>query len=70
MFTLGVLGYAKRDGAAGYVYGKGGQQRRQAMDMRSFQAPQCHLLAFPGEEPPTIDCNDDAGDKIPTSNEP
>jgi len=39
-----------------------GHQRRSAlaMDMRGFDKPQYDLLAFPGEEPPQIECNEDA----------
>ena len=63
MFTIGVTQYGKREGTSGYVYGKDGQQRRQAlaMDMRGFDPPQYDLMAFPGEEPPQIECNEDAG---------
>jgi hypothetical protein len=63
MFTIGVTQYGSRDGTAGYVYGEGGQERRQAlaMDMRGFDAPQYDFMAFPGEEPPQIECNEDAG---------
>jgi hypothetical protein len=31
------------------------------MDMRGFDRPEYQLLAFPGEEPPSIECNEDAG---------
>jgi hypothetical protein len=63
MFTIGVTQYGKREGTSGYVYGERGQQRRQAvaMDMRGFDTPQYDLMAFPGEEPPQIECNEDAG---------
>ena len=63
MFTIGVTQYGKTDGSSGYVYGKNGQERRQAlaMDMRGFDRPQFDFLAFPGEEPPQIECNEDAG---------
>jgi hypothetical protein len=63
MFTIGVTQYGEPDGSSGYVYGEDGQQRRQAlaMDMRGFDPPQYDLLAFPGEEPPQIECNEDAG---------
>ena len=63
MFTIGVTQYGEPDGSSGYVYGEGGQQRRQALaiDMRGFDPPQYDLLAFPGEEPPQIECNEDAG---------
>jgi hypothetical protein len=63
MFTIGVTQYGKRDGTSGYFYGERGQQRRQAlaMDMRGFDAPRYDFMAFPGEEPPQIECNEDAG---------
>lgn len=63
MFTIGVTQYGEPDGSSGYVYGKSGQERRQAlaMDMRGFDPPRYDLMAFPGEEPPQIECNEDAG---------
>ena len=63
MFTIGVTQYGKRDGTSGYLYGDRGLQRRQAlaMDMRGFDSPQYDFMAFPGEEPPQIECNEDAG---------
>jgi hypothetical protein len=32
-----------------------------AMDVRGLEAAQFNFLAFPGEEPPQIECNEDAG---------
>jgi hypothetical protein len=63
MFTIGVTQYGKRDGTSGYVYGDRGLQRRHAlaMDMRGFDAPRYDFMAFPGEVPPQIECNEDAG---------
>jgi hypothetical protein len=63
MFTIGVTQYGETDGSSGYVYGQDGRERRQAlaMDMRGFDPPQYDFLAFPGEEPPQIECNEDAG---------
>jgi hypothetical protein len=63
MFTIGLTQYGKRDGTSGYVYGDRGLQRRRAlaMDMRGFDPPQYDFMAFPGEEPPQIECNEDAG---------
>ena len=63
MFTIGVTQYGKRDGASGYYYGERGLQRRRALavDMRGFDAPRYDFMAFPGEEPPQIECNEDAG---------
>jgi hypothetical protein len=65
MFTIGVTQYGKGDGTSGYFYGEEGRKRRQAMamDMRGFDAPQYDLMAYPGEEPPQIECNEDAGDQ-------
>ena len=63
MFTIGATQYGGQDENSGYVYGADGQQRRPAlaMDMRGFDPPQYDFLAFPGEEPPQIECNEDAG---------
>ena len=63
MFTIGVTQYGTQDGESGYHYGEGGQERRPAlaMDMRGFDPPQYDFLAFPGVEPPQIECNEDAG---------
>jgi hypothetical protein len=62
MFTIGVTQYGIQGGESGYHYGEGGQERRPAlaMDMRGFGTPQYDFLAFPGEEPPQIECNEDA----------
>ena len=59
MFTIGVSAYGIDRGDVGYVFG---HHRRSAlaMDMRGFDKPQYDLLAFPGEEPPQIECNEDA----------
>ena len=63
MFTIGATQYRNPDGSSGYVYGAGGEQRRRAlaMDMRGCDPPQYDFMAFPGEEPPQIECNEDAG---------
>jgi hypothetical protein len=63
MFTIGATQYGGQDENSGYVYGPDGQERRPAlaMDMRGFDPPQYDFLAFPGEEPPQIECNEDAG---------
>jgi hypothetical protein len=62
MFTIGVTQHGTLGGESGYHYGEGGQERRPAlaMDMRGFGTPQYDFLAFPGEEPPQIECNEDA----------
>ncbi len=49
---------------AGYVYQgrRGSRVRRSALsfDMRGHRPAQLDLMAFPGEEPPQIECNEDA----------
>jgi hypothetical protein len=48
----------------GYVYEsrRGSRIQRQALafDMRGPRPAQFDLVAFPGEEPPQIECNEDA----------
>jgi hypothetical protein len=49
----------------GYLYRSkaGADSRRSALafDMRGAQLPESSVMAFPGEEPPQIECNEDAG---------
>ena len=63
MYTIGVTEYGRADGAFGFLFGRGGAARRPglALDMRGFGTPQYQFLAFPAEEPPSIECNEDAG---------
>jgi hypothetical protein len=63
MFTIGVTQYGRRSDEVGYGYGGGRRETRPAlaMDMRGFDPPQYDFMAFPGEEPPQIECNEDAG---------
>jgi hypothetical protein len=63
MYTIGVSPYGRTDGAFGYLFGLGGTDRRPALalDIRGFGIPRFQFLAFPGEEPPSIECNEDAG---------
>ena len=65
-FTIGVTQYGTWGGDAGYLFGAFGATRRPAlaMDMRGFGRPQYDFLAFPGEEPPSIECNEDAGQEF------
>lgn len=60
MFTIGVSPYGVGGGDGGYVYGRGGRRSALAMDMRGFDPAKYDFLAFPGEEPPQIECNEDA----------
>jgi hypothetical protein len=65
-YTIGVTQYGRWGGATGFLFGPGGTKRRPAlaMDMRGFGTPQYDFLAFPGEEPPSIECNEDAGEEF------
>ena len=62
-YSIGVTEYGRADGLLGYFYGAGGRARRPAlaMDIRGFGRPKYLFLAFPAEEPPSIECNEDAG---------
>ncbi len=63
MFTIGMTQYGSRSGPAGYSYfDRGaGQRPALAMDMAGFDTAEHNFMAFPGEEPPQIECNEDAG---------
>ena len=37
------------------------QRARSSFDMTGLELPQMDVMAFPGEEPPQIECNEDAG---------
>jgi hypothetical protein len=65
-YTIGVTQYGTWGGATGFLFGSGGTKRRPAlaMDMRGFGTPQYDFLAFPGEEPPSIECDEDAGEEF------
>lgn len=63
MYLLGVSQHGGARGA-GYLYGRGGRTTRRAalaFDIRGFGRSRFQLLAFPAEEPPSIECNEDAG---------
>jgi hypothetical protein len=64
-YTIGVTQHGSWGGDTGFLFGPGGSLRRPAlaMDMRGFGTPQYDFLAFPGEEPPSIECNEDAGEE-------
>lgn len=65
-YTIGVTQFGSWGGDVGFLFGPGGAERRPAlaMDMRGFGRPQYRFLAFPGEEPPSIECNEDAGEEF------
>ena len=66
MYPIGVSEYGRADGAFGYLFGQGGTARRPglALDIRGFGTPRYQFLAFPAEEPPSIECNEDAGQEL------
>ena len=65
-FTVGVTQFGSWRGDSGFHFGAGGRLRRPALaiDMRGFGTPQYDFLAFPGEEPPSIECNEDAEEEF------
>ncbi len=65
-YTIGVTQYGNGAETPGFLFGPGGTMRRPAlaMDIRGFGTPQYDFLAFPGEEPPSIECNEDAGEEF------
>jgi len=66
MYLIGVSEYGRADGTLGYHFGRAGAARRPALalDIRGFGRPMFQFLAFPGEEPPSIECNEDAGQEF------
>lgn len=66
MYLIGVTEHGRADGSAGYAFRRGRASSRRpalAFDMRGFGRPRYQLLAFPAEEPPSIECNEDAGEE-------
>ena len=65
-YTIGVTQYGRWGSGTGFLFGPGGTARRPAlaMDMRGFGTPQYQFLAVTGEEPPSIECNEDAGEEF------
>jgi hypothetical protein len=63
MYLIGVTEYGTTNRARGYFFGRRGRTRRPALaiDIRGVSRPQYEFLAFPSEEPPSIECNEDAG---------
>jgi len=63
MFTVGVRSSGGAE--AGYQFrtqsGASILRAALAFDMTGLTLPQMDVMAFPGEEPPSIECNEDAG---------
>ena len=66
MYLIGASEYGSRSGASGYLFGPHGRARRPALalDLRPSSRPGYRFLAFPSEEPPSIECNEDAGEEL------
>ena len=65
MYLIGATQHGGHRGG-GYVYGRSGRTTRRpalTFDVRGFGRSQFQLLAFPAEEPPSIECNEDAGEE-------
>ena len=60
MHLIGVTESGDRSGTVGYHYGAGKLRPAFALDF-SAGPPEFQMLAHPGEEPPSIECNEDAG---------
>ena len=65
MYLIGVSQHGAPSGPAGFRFDGRGAARRPALafDMRGFGRAGFQFLAFPGEEPPSIECNEDAGEE-------
>ncbi len=67
MFTIGVSNFGSPGHGTGYRFrspGRGSELSSALIfDIDGFDQPQYDMLVFPGEEPPQIECNEDAGDQ-------
>lgn len=63
MFAVGLQERGAADRGYEYVARNGSVRYRPALsyDLGELAAPQFQVMAFPGEEPPQIECNEDAG---------
>jgi hypothetical protein len=62
MYTVGMRSRGGRLSGYRFVGPDGKLQHRAALsfDMRGLRLPQMDVMAFSGEEPPQIECNEDA----------
>jgi hypothetical protein len=60
------ISHGTRDGEVGYLLGSRGKRRWPALtlDLSGSSPSAYQFLAFPGEEPPSIECNEDAGEEV------
>jgi hypothetical protein len=61
-YLIGVSEHGRPRHGLGFLYGDTARPRRRALalDLRGVTPPDFRFLAFPGEEPPSIECNEDA----------
>jgi hypothetical protein len=69
MHLIGVSEFGVPSEGTGYVFMHHHRVLRPAlaMDGASFATPEFQFLAYPGEEPPSIECNEDADPRPPNS---
>ena len=64
MYLIGVSEYGAPPAAPATCTGARGRGARASrFDMRGFGRAGYQFLAFPAEEPPSIECNEDAGEE-------
>jgi hypothetical protein len=61
MYLIGVTEHGRKK--AGYLFGAD-RRPALALDNGRLRDPQYQFLALPGEEPPSIECNEDAGEEF------
>ena len=69
MYAIGVSEFGSAVDGTGYVFAHTRRVIRPAlaMDVASFRRPAFQFLAYPGEDPPSIECNEDAEPRPPGS---
>jgi hypothetical protein len=63
MYLIGVSEFGDPRGAFGYRY-RSGIRPALALHLGDSGRPRYRFLAFPGEEPPSIECNEDAEEEF------
>jgi hypothetical protein len=65
MYLVGVTEHGRAGGREGYLFEGARRTMRPALalDVRGFGLPMYQFLAFPAEEPPSIECNEDVGEE-------
>jgi hypothetical protein len=60
MYLVGVSELGSPSGSSGYAFGTSQRRTALAFDLRGSARPAYLFLAFPAEEPPSIECDEDA----------